>query len=247
MPLEQTTKTSPESDEVIFFTDTNYNGDAYSSRIGDVISLYREDNPLTNKLHSVKVGSSCKLYAYEGGDFGNVSYIFESDAPTLGMEKGMSSFILLNRDEYTVLFTFSDQTEENHSMTLNSSTFDYVEKGDDGVTLPNPLKDPNSCPNGDRVFAVLKESNTKNNLIESAIYVRKENGEYEDIGALIYVYWDSGRIRVSEPDQYTYPNLTCTTRNYITKDLTLNFIWGLPTRGEVDRKIHIRKYTPVKN
>ncbi len=206
MPLTETTKTTPAPDEVIFFISENYAGKAYLSKLGDRINIYKDYNSLNDRLNSVKVGSSCELTVFQDDGFGGASQILISDTPKINVS-GMSAFIVLDRGEreHAVSFTFTDASNEGRRMTLKSTSF--PEGGENGVIQPNPTPAPGVDPNAPRVFAILKDSNGENTPIVVAIYVRKENGEYEDMGAAMYIYWQGGRVHIKELPDYGHPKL----------------------------------------
>ncbi len=220
MPLTETTKTSPGPDEVIFFINENYGGKAYLSKLGDRVDIWKEYLSLNDKLNSVKVGSLCELTLFQHGGFGGISHILIADAPKINVS-GLSAFIVLDRKakEHAVSFTFKDNLNEGRRMTLKSSSF--PEGGENGVIQPNPTPEPGVDPNDPRVFAILKDSNDENTPITIAIYVRKENGEYEDMGAAMYIYWQAGKVQVKELPDYGHPKL-----NHTQEGPILHFTWG---------------------
>jgi Beta/Gamma crystallin len=220
MPLTETTKTSPGTDEVIFFINENYSGKAYLSKLGDRVNIWKEYLSLNDKLNSVKVGSSCSLTVYQDDGFGGASQVLVTDTPKINVS-GMSSFIVLDKHEgeHAVSFTFKDTTSEGRRMTLKSTNF--PEGGENGVTQPNPTPTPGVDPNVPRVFAILKDSNGENTPIVIAIYVRKESGEYEDMGAAMYIYWQAGKAHIKELPDYGHPKLHHTQEGPI-----IHFSWG---------------------
>lgn len=224
MSLTETTKTTPAQDEVIFFINKNYTGTAYLSKLGSRVDIWKNYLSLNDKFYSVKVGGACTLVLYQHGNFGGITETLMADKAEINMGgpgSGLSGFIVLNRQqkEHAILFTFKDNISGNRSMTLRSSSF--PEGGENGVIQPNPTPEPGTDPNAPRVFAILKESNTETLPITVAIYVRKSDGSYEDIGATIYIYWENNKVNVKKFPDFNYGEL-----NYTLEEETIHFTWG---------------------
>lgn len=224
MSLTETTKTTPSQDEVIFFTNKSYTGTAYLSKLGNRVDIGKDYSSLNDKLYSVKVGNACTLVLYQHISFGGYTERLVSDKAEINMGgpgSGLSGFIVLDRKEkeHAILFTFKDNVSENHSMTLKSSSF--PEGGENGVIQPNPTPEPGVDPNAPRVFAILKESNTETLPITIGIYVRKSDGSYEDIGAIIYIYWENNKVNVKKFPDFDYGKLS-----YTLEEETIHFTWG---------------------
>lgn len=224
MSLTETTKTTPAQDEVIFFINKSYTGTAYLSTLGNRVDIGKDYNSLNDKLYSVKVGNACTLVLYQHIYFGGHTEKLVSNKAEINMGgpgSGLSGFIVLNREkkEHAILFTFKDNISGNRSMTLKSSSF--PEGGENGVIQPNPTPEPGIDPNSPRVFTILKESNTETLPITVGIYVRKNDGSYEDIGAMIAIYWGNNKVNVKKFPDFNYGEL-----NYNLEGETIHFAWG---------------------
>jgi hypothetical protein len=203
MTLTPTDKTTPAIDEVIFFTERGFQGTAYLTTFGARVDIWKHHNRLNDKLVSAKLGESCKLAAYRHAGFGAPIKDFTADTPDIDIG-GMSSFIITAKTgEYPVLFTFKDAIDGNRRMTLQSSEF--PEGG--SVIQPNPDPEPGVDPNSPRVFAILRDTNNVDRPATVAIHVRRGSGEYEDMGAMLLVYWGDGSIRIKEMPEYGHPSL----------------------------------------
>lgn len=203
MTLTQTDKRTPGHDEVIFFTEPEYNGTGYLSTLGARVDIYKEYRPLNDKLVSAKLGDSCKVAAYWQAGFGAPVQEFTADTPNININ-GMSAFIITGKTgEHPVLFTFTDQLGGQRKMILRSSEF--PEGG--SVTQPNPDPEPGADPNTPRVFSILKDANNIDRPATVAIYVQKSDGGFEDVGAAMYVYWSGEGVQIKEVPEYGHPNL----------------------------------------
>lgn len=229
MAFKLTTKTTPDPDEIILFTGKNYTGETYSSVIGDNISVPLS---LNDKFYSVKVGSAAKVVLIRDYNFSGPTLETDVDDPSIslgGPGSGLSCFIVLQKvGKYIARFSFVDQVSHNRSLKLISSNFNPTgEEPNPGVIILNLDPGPEEDPNAPRVFSLLDESNTINLPVTVGLYVRKTDGIYEDIGALILVYLadsqesaNSKIINAKALPGYNYGNLTFNSQG----DL-INFIW----------------------
>ncbi|EDP45700.1 beta/gamma crystallin domain-containing protein [Rickettsiella grylli] len=229
MAFKPTTKITPDVNEIILFTEKNYTGNAYSAIIGDNIDLYKNFNPLNDQLYSVKVGSAAQVTLIRDDGFSGPTQETNKDVSSIalgGPGSGLSSFIVLQKEgKYVVRANFLDKTKEDRSIILKTSNFNPT---GDGVTIPNPNPASGENPNLPRVFTILDESNTENLPATVGLYVRRNDGVYEDIGALISVYLaDSKRnsnvkiVKIKKYADYNYGDLT-----FPSSGRLVNFIWN---------------------
>lgn len=227
MSFQQVIKSQPEPDEVIFFTEKNFLGDKYSSIIGDNIQVPRA---LNDKLYSVRVGSAVKLVLIRDYGFSGPTQEIESDLASIslgGPGSGLSCFIVLQKaDQYIARFSFVDEVSNDRSLTLISSNFNPTgEVPNQGVTIPNPNIVLDENKNNPRVFSILNEINDINLPVTVGLYIRRADGVYENIDALILVYLTEiggSKVIVAKdfPD-YSYGRLT-----FSSDDNKINFVWN---------------------
>lgn len=136
--LSKTNKKEPAPTEAIFFTETNYNGEAYVAYVGYEVDFGKglKDVPdsLNDALLSVKTGNLCKLVLYEDhsleGD--NIDVPADTDIPQLPLI-GLTSFKVeldLNvnvKDELTQLELTKIQNEKGIK-ECNSERIDLKNK-----------------------------------------------------------------------------------------------------------------------
>ncbi len=203
MSLTETTLTTPGHDQVIFFEGRNFDGKAYLSELGAEVDIYKSYRPLNDKLHSVKVGSACKVVVFHAASFGSPSKELSADTADIDIG-GLSAFIVLNKAGHHALsFAFEDGTGQGRSMTLQSAGFG-------SVIQPNPEPEDGVDPNTPRAFATLKETDIETKPVVTAIFVRKPNGEYESPNGSLLFYWSDGKPHAKNIPEYESANLTYT-------------------------------------
>ncbi|MES2142008.1 MAG: beta/gamma crystallin domain-containing protein [Pseudomonadota bacterium] len=85
------------SDKVTFYTEKNFTGQRYTYKVGDSVDFSdNTDHPLNDLFKSVKVGSNCKLIAWEHGWYKGSKKTFLIDTPDMGFS-GLSSFAIASR------------------------------------------------------------------------------------------------------------------------------------------------------
>ena len=213
MSLTETTLATPGPDQVIFYEGRDFEGKAYLSTLGANVDIYRSYHSLNDRLHSVKVGSACKVVAYHAAGFGGRSIDLSTDTANIDID-GMSAFIVLNKvGHHALSFSFSDSTGQGRSMTLQSAGFG-------SVIQPNPEPQDDVDPNTPRAFATMKETDIETKPIVTAIFVRKSNSEYESPNGAIQFYWKDGR-----PHAKNIPEYESARMEYTQEGNTFNFTW----------------------
>jgi hypothetical protein len=213
MSLVKTDLTAPGPEQVLFFTERNFQGQAYLSQLGAEVDIYRKYHSLNDKLLSAKVGSACKVEAFYAAGFGRPSKFLVDDVPNIDVG-GMSAFIALNREgHHAILFTFKDATGGARRMTLQSAGFG-------SVIQPNPEPEEGVDPNIPRAFATLKLTDIETKPIVTAIFVRKANGEYESPNGSLHFYWKDGKPHAKNIPEYDSARLTHTQQ-----DNVFHFVW----------------------
>jgi hypothetical protein len=213
MSLAETTLTTPGPDQVIFYEGRNFEGKAYLSTLGAEVDIYRSYRPLNDKLHSVKVGSTCKVVVFHAASFGSPSKELSADTANIDIS-GLSAFIVLNKvGHHALLFAFEDSTGQGRSMTLQSAGFG-------SVIQPNPEPEDGIDPNVPRAFATLKETDIVTKPVVTAIFVRKSNGEYESPNGSLQFYWADGKPHAKNIPEYESASLS-----YTQEGNTFKFTW----------------------
>lgn len=229
MALISTTKRFPDPEEVIFFRGEYFTGDAYLGRLGDRANVPARLNDL---LYSVRLGVATKIILIRDYHFSGPTLESSKDVPSIllgGPGSGLSSYIVLPREgQYIARFSFRDEVSHNRSLTLISSNFNPTDQiPNPGVTIPNPNPSPGEDRFAPRVFSVLSEENDINLPIVVAIHVRRADGVFENIGALILVYLaEDTRTNRKVIKVQSFPGFDYGELRFNTQGDLINFVWG---------------------
>ncbi|QYG08877.1 beta/gamma crystallin domain-containing protein [Janthinobacterium sp. PAMC25594] len=210
MSLTETTLTTPDQNQVIFYEGQNFQGKAYLSTLGAEVDIYKSYRHLNDRLNSVKVGAACKILAFRHAGFGAPTNELNTDTGNINVG-GMSAFVVLNKvGHHALLFTFDDSTDLRRSMTLQSAGFG-------SVTQPNPEPEQGIDPNIPRAFVTLKETDIETKPVVTAIFVRKSNGEYESPNGSLHFYWKDGKPHAKNIPEYESASLSYTQEGNLFK------------------------------
>lgn len=203
-------KAAPTTNEVEFFKSEGYQGSSYTYANGSDVDLYNDGSGLNDQLHSVKVGNDVKVIGFRDDHFHGYTKEYTADTPDLEMG-GLSSFLVRDKYDFTIKFTFDDNTNDGVSsrcLTLEEYLFDKVtDCSNDAIDYP-------------LVIGVIEPDQVEETL--AAVYLQNmDTGGYEGNGS-IFFYWDKteGVVKIDEstsqiPPQVTYTREDSSTFHFI--------------------------------
>lgn len=188
--LAKTTKKEPGPTEAIFFTETNYKGDAYIAYVGYEVDFGKglKDiaDSLNDILRSVKTGNLCKLVLYEDHSLEGENFTFpgNTDSPQLPLV-GLTSFkaildVDVNVKDELTQCEFDKITYENN---LKECTLERKELKDKVKGLEKLLKEyRDKLDDCDKKGKALKDQLDKKNLEDEVKKVKDKLNECEKKG-----------------------------------------------------------------
>ena len=175
--------------EVTFYTQVNYSGDAHVYRVGADENLYPGE--LNDRFKSVKVGRKAKVLAWQHGNQTGKYREWDLDQADFSDIGGLTRFKVVDSTTLPIAVRIQDLTgapARAYSMKVNS-----YDVGDTIVYSGAPEYG---------LVGVMPEDGPP---VTTAIYVRNENsGEYVATGA-IHFTWNSGTKSIDVADASNFP------------------------------------------
>lgn len=112
--------TTPESNQAVFFTRPNFDGDSHRYSIDDgVVEVLGE---LNDRFKSVKVGDIAKVLAWQHYGFGGNYAEWDSDQPDISAIGGLSVFTVTYRTTRFIMARFENVTQTDRILAMKVNT-----------------------------------------------------------------------------------------------------------------------------
>ncbi|MDF2388308.1 hypothetical protein JMG10_43195 [Nostoc ellipsosporum NOK] len=189
---------APASNEAIFYTDKDYQGDKYIylKGSGDQATCQGEEGELNDKFLSVEIGSLSKVLAWQHCDASGNYQEWTASKPDISGIEGLSRFKVIDTTDAVIAFRLVDDTNSPTALTLYLQTF--------GIPSDGAITDSTNDGNDDyRIIGILP-TNAGGESNVTSVNLRNAAGEFLPAGSgSVYFKWNAAQ---NKAEYTTYPD-----------------------------------------